>query len=137
MDTKVCSKCKQEKPLSEFHCYNRREETHYSQCKKCKAEYKRQNKDKLLVSQKERRANDAVLPTKQKAWNKVYYAFKTGKIEKPDNCSICNKLVGKDKIQAHHEDYSKPFEIIWCCQDCHVRLDKEGQEGGEPLCKNS
>ena len=128
MNTKICSKCKQEKSLSEFHRYNRRGETHYSQCKQCKAEYKRQHKDKLLVRQKERRANEAVLLIKQAAWNKVYYAFKTGKIDKPDNCSVCNKLVGKDRIQAHHEDYSKPFEVVWCCQACHVSLDKARQE---------
>ena len=123
MDTKICSKCKQEKPLSEFHRHNRRKETHYSQCKQCKAEYKQKNKDKLLVRQKERRANDKTLPTKQKAWNKIYYALRIGKIDKPDNCSICGKLVGKDKIQGHHDDYSNPFDIIWCCQDCHAKLD--------------
>lgn len=124
MDTKVCSKCKQEKPLSEFHRYNRRGESHYSQCKQCKAEYKRQNKDKLLIAQKERRSKDKTLSAKQKAWNKVAYALRVGKIDKPDNCSVCEKLVGKDKIQAHHNDYSKPFEITWCCQDCHTNLDK-------------
>ena len=124
MGVKTCSKCKLEKPLPEFHRHNRREETHYSQCKECKAEYKRQNKDSLLVAQKERRAKDSARPTKQSAWNKVYYALKTGKITKPDNCSLCDTLVGKDKLQAHHEDYSKPLDITWCCQNCHVDLDK-------------
>jgi hypothetical protein len=125
MQTKICSKCGRELPLSEFHRYNRRGETHYSQCKQCKAEYKHRNKDKLLIAQKKRRANDDSLPEKQRAWNKVHYALKTGKIHKPENCSVCGKLVGKDKIQAHHNNYNKPFDIIWCCQDCHVMLDKK------------
>lgn len=127
MMTKICSKCKQEKPLSDFHRHNRRGETHYSQCKQCKAEYKHRNKDKLLIRQKERRASDITLPIKQRSWNKIFYAVHVGKIEKPDNCSVCGKLIGKGKIQAHHQDYAKPFDVIWCCQDCHVNLDKTRQ----------
>ena len=127
MMTKVCSKCKQEKPLSEYHRYNRRNETHYSQCKQCKAEYKQANKDKLLEAQYKRRVGKQNNSPQRKAWNALYYAIKTGKVMKPDNCQVCGKLVGK-KIQAHHKDYSKPFEVTWCCQDCHVILDKNRQE---------
>ena len=123
MDTKVCSKCKQEKSLSEFHRYNRRGETHYSQCKQCKAEYKRQNKDKLLQSQYKRREGKQKGCPQIKAWNALNYAVRMGKVQKPDTCSICNKLVGQ-KIQAHHEDYEKSLDVQWVCQDCHVTLDK-------------
>ena len=126
--TKICSKCKCCLPLSEFHRYKRRSQTHYSQCKGCKAAYKRQNKNQLLCAQKKRRLNDTTLPTKQKAWNRVYYALKTGKIGKPESCSVCGVVVGKNKIQAHHDNYSKPFDIIWCCQDCHVKFDKLKRE---------
>lgn len=121
MITKVCSKCKIEKPITEYHRYKRRNETHYSQCRKCKAEYKHQNKDKLFIAQKKRRENDDTYAAKRKAWNKVYYALRTGKITKPDACSICG---GKsDNIQGHHNDYSKPLDVTWCCQDCHVGLE--------------
>ena len=126
MNTKVCSKCKRLLSLTEFHRHKRRSETHYSQCKQCKAEYKRKNRSKLLIAQKERRRKDKTLPAKQKAWNKVYYAVKTGKIDKPSHCSICGKQT--DRVQAHHEDYNKPFDIVWCCQDCHVVLDKARQK---------
>lgn len=39
-----------------------------------------------------------------------------GSILKPDACSICNKT---GYIHAHHEDYSKPLDVIWVCPKCH------------------
>ena len=58
----------------------------------------RKNKDKVLA-----RAS-------------VGKAIKNGQIIKPKNCSKCAKCV---KLHAHHEDYSKPLEVIWLCVPCH------------------
>lgn len=33
-------------------------------------------------------------------------------------CSVCDD----DKAQMHHEDYSKPLEVIWLCRLCHEKL---------------
>jgi hypothetical protein len=54
--------------------------------------------------------------------------LRTGKIVKPAQCSICKALVGVEHIQAHHEDYSRPLEVVWCCHDCHVQLDRRRRE---------
>ncbi len=124
MKTKQCTKCKQEKPLSEFHRQIRRDKYYYSSCKDCKAEYKRQNKSKLLETQYRRRSNNIEYDRKRKAWNALYYALKTGKIVKPDKCDICGEA---KKTQGHHRDYEKPFKVTWCCQDCHVLLDEFGK----------
>lgn len=43
---------------------------------------------------------------------------KRGKLVRPDHCAWCN---AKGKIEAHHEDYSKPLEVIWLCRPCHSR----------------
>jgi hypothetical protein len=43
-------------------------------------------------------------------------AIKKGKIIKPTHCSKCGKA---GKIEGHHEDYSKPLEVIWLCKACH------------------
>jgi len=54
---------------------------------------------------------------KIKAQNKVRNAIYRGKLIRPNICDIC-KNVGNP--HAHHEDYSKPFEIIWMCHKCHL-----------------
>ena len=48
--------------------------------------------------------------------NKVLRAIKKGFIVRPNICSKCNN---EDFILAHHEDYDKPFNIIWLCNSCH------------------
>ena len=39
-------------------------------------------------------------------------------------CRDCGAL----KVEAHHEDYSKPLEIIWLCKRCHARLHLKQKE---------
>lgn len=55
-------------------------------------------------------------PEKTLARSKVYYAIKTGKLIKPDNCQECGK---ESKLEGHHHDYSKPLDVKWLCNDCH------------------
>ncbi len=38
-----------------------------------------------------------------------------------DHCEIC----GKKARDRHHEDYSKPMEVIHVCPTCHRKLDRE------------
>lgn len=121
IETKICTKCKRELPLTQFHRYNRRGATHYPQCRDCKAQYKKENKDKLLISQYARRKNpSAEDKLKKKAWNALNNALKKGTKLKSEFCEVCG---ASDNIQAHHADYSKPIEVTWCCQMCHARLD--------------
>ena len=42
-------------------------------------------------------------------------AIKSGEITRPEKCVNCGGL----KPDAHHPDYSKPFEVIWLCKKCH------------------
>jgi hypothetical protein len=137
MDTKLCLRCKRELPISQFQKDRNQKDGFYSLCKDCKREYRQSNKDKLLVAQYERRVGNADLAPMRKAWNALYCALKKGKIIKPEYCSVCQKWVGTDKIQAHHRDYSQLFEITWCCQDCHVELDKARREAEYAVCSNT
>jgi hypothetical protein len=50
--TYICSKCKVEKPISEFSSCKDRKRGHRSHCKSCVLEYRRINKDKLDISRK-------------------------------------------------------------------------------------
>ena len=36
----------------------------------------------------------------------------------PEPCAIC----GSKRSEAHHEDYTKPFEIVWLCPSHHMKL---------------
>lgn len=56
-------------------------------------------------------------PEKQKARTRLRMAVYRGTIQKPKNCEICNKQC--ERIEGHHHDYSKPFEVVWLCQECH------------------
>ena len=49
-------------------------------------------------------------------------AVNVGKIARPEKCSKCGY---KCKAQAHHHDYSKPYDVIWLCCSCHRRLHNE------------
>lgn len=52
---------------------------------------------------------------KDKARNKVKNALRSGRlIKKP--CQVCQTT---KKVEAHHEDYDRPLEIIWLCRLHH------------------
>ncbi len=57
-------------------------------------------------------------PEKRKAHIAVFYAFKKG-ILRRDKC-----FCGLSKVEAHHEDYTKPLEIQWFCKKHHVQADR-------------
>ena len=42
----------------------------------------------------------------------------------PELCKVC----GKNKVDAHHDDYTKPLEVIWLCKKHHAELHKEKRE---------
>ncbi len=53
---------------------------------------------------------------KRNTQNQLRRAIKKGLIIRPTNCISCGKFC---KPEAHHEDYSKPFDVIWLCFICH------------------
>lgn len=52
MDTYICSKCKIEKPVSEFSAQKHRTLGHKSQCKLCCKTWRQENKDRLSIATK-------------------------------------------------------------------------------------
>lgn len=60
-------------------------------------------------------------PEKRKAHTAVSNAIARSKIVKPAKCSCCKQ---NKRLEAHHEDYDKPLDVIWLCKDCHTEKHK-------------
>ena len=56
----------------------------------------------------------------------VTTALRSGKIVKPEKCSKCEKVTSK--LEAHHEDYDKPLDVMWMCRTCHVKHEKQKED---------
>jgi len=50
------------------------------------------------------------------------YAIKRGRLVR----GVCVEC-GMAKVHAHHEDYSKPLEVVWLCSQHHRRRHMDEQ----------
>ncbi len=63
----------------------------------------------------------------KRAWNKknarartmVFKAVKSGRLKR-EPCEEC----GDENVQAHHDNYDKPLNVIWLCSKHHVLRDR-------------
>lgn len=65
-------------------------------------------------------------PEEYKARQLVRQAIKKGSIERPTYCEVCSTQC---RPEAHHEDHSQPYLILWVCQECHKFHDKHKLKG--------
>lgn len=150
--SKTCFKCGIEKPLTEFYPHKRMADGHVNKCKECnkvdirenysknKEYYQEYDKKRAMAPhrvaarkayQNTEDGKDAVrrahrnsrkkFPEKFSARRKLKYNIDTGKIIKPSTCSICGC---GGRIHGHHEDYSKPLDVVWLCVKCHSDVHK-------------
>ena len=49
-------------------------------------------------------------------------SVRDGKVFKPENCSLCG--CKPSRLHGHHEDYTKPLDVVWCCSKCHEEIHK-------------
>lgn len=61
-------------------------------------------------------------PQKSSSHSLVCWAVKSGVLKRPEDCMECGK---KCKPHAHHEDYSKPLDVIWICKICHGKKHRK------------
>lgn len=59
-------------------------------------------------------------PEKRRAHKIVEGAILSGRIRK-EPCAICGEL----RSQAHHDDYSKPLDVMWLCPKHHSARHRE------------
>jgi len=141
---KVCSKCKKDKCLSDYYketrsrlgvqpsckdCCKKRDKERYPkerdrQLETSRKRY-RENRKAILKSHKEYRKSGSYKkslkkwidknPEKQKAHRIYSNEVKKGNIIK-GSCEVC----GKKKVDAHHDDYSKPLDVRYLCRLHHM-----------------
>lgn len=80
----------------------------------------REKKPSPLAKKKATRAFRAKHPEKEKAHAVVTRALRSGTlIRKP--CVEC----GSATSEAHHDDYSKPLDVMWLCPKHHAARHRE------------
>jgi hypothetical protein len=137
-DAKTCSKCRETKPLDAFYRDRTKADGVGAYCKPC-----RQARNKAWFD-----AHPGYAATKYAAWKAATpdYAERSreyasrqrvrdrGKVRARQ---ILQKAVDSGRIlrqpcehcgatptEGHHEDHSKPLEVIWLCRPCHIALHK-------------
>lgn len=68
---------------------------------------------------------------KERCHDIVEKAILYGKLIRPIKCECCGceniMADGRSGIQAHHNDYDKPLDVIWLCQRCHHNWHKNNK----------
>ena len=134
---KVCRFCKQ--PIEKCPNLNR----HRQRAIECQRKYYSANKDRVCeasrasskkyrdthrveISERRKVHSLKLDPLKLRARELLSYAVRSGKLVRPKKCQKCLK---KHYVQAHHEDYSKPLDVIWLCISCHGKVHRKIREG--------
>jgi hypothetical protein len=137
---KCCFKCGETKPRAEFYRHPEMGDGLLGKCKSCAKKDVMEHRAKNLPtvkaydrwrrrgrprtracqggaarSKREFRANN---PEKYRAHTLVNNAVRDGRLVRATQCETCGR---PDRLHAHHEDYSRPFDVKWLCPPCHGR----------------
>lgn len=140
MESKVCFKCGESKPLDSFYkhpamgdgllgkckeCTKKDARTHYAATRRVRSAYEQkrfQDPKRRAYVYEQGRKHRCKHPERYKARYIVSNAIRDGRLARQP-CEVC----GAKRSQAHHADYSKPLEVRWLCFQCH-REKEHGQE---------
>lgn len=160
MDTKMkpCKDCGKTLPLSEFYAHPRMADGHLNKCKECAKKHVRDNRKEKIEYYRDydkkramipKRINMRALyqstdagraamdrsrgkyiknnPIKRVAHNAVNNAVRDGILKKLP-CQVCGST---KRIHGHHDDYSRPLDVVWLCpkhhREEHVRKSLEAE----------
>lgn len=121
-----CRHCKKEFKFDDLivDCVNTQKNKiyRYYSCTPCNTEKCRKYRKTEIGRKKQ---NEAVKRSvkkhfhKQQARIKLNQAIKKGIIKRGD-CIVC----GQPNAHGHHEDYSKPLDVMWFCRTHHIKYEK-------------
>ena len=137
---KHCKKCGELKPMDLFYKHPNTLDGRGSGCIECAKQMvianRRANADyyrafdrargkttahRAAYAEKSKRMR-AEIPGFDKAHNDIYRAVRSGKVIRPGKCERCPAT---NRIQAHHDDHTKSFDIMWLCPICHAARHSE------------
>ena len=131
---KICFKCNQEKPLSEFYRHPRMADGHLNKCKDCTkhdvARHREDNIDAIREydRQRGRTAERIALntartaryrkdhPDRYAAHRQAGRAAAIGRIAKATTCEVCGN---GGRLEKHHPNYDEPLLVVFLCPACH------------------
>lgn len=116
LTNKRCSGCKLTLPIANFYANKSTRDGFGGECKTChdaraKTDSGKETRKRVARTQR------AKHPEKERARTALRHAVRDGKITK-EPCRYCGDL----RSQGHHEDYSKPLDVIWVCDPCHKTI---------------
>lgn len=149
---KVCKICFQEKNEFDFSsneltkdgfqhickiCYNQKyNKPRLENIKKTKEKYRLDRKRKYiyelkkeyfgriklsLVDKLTEKEKEKLYKLKRRAWDSIMTELRAERLKKLNHCIICES---KNDIHKHHEDYEKPYDILWLCAKCHGKIHR-------------
>ena len=136
--SKKCFKCNAVKLLDDFYKHPKMPDGHVNKCKECNKNdvtaNRNKNIEKIRAYDRERGKNPKRIKAvteitrawreedkrRSRAHSAVSRSLRSGELVRQPCCRC-----GEEKSVAHHEDYDKPFEVMWLCQPCHKQRHKE------------
>lgn len=110
-----CGECKKCKRRAYMRAYYRRPGV-TERWKASVAKSRERRLENIKAYDRERRKH--VDPAKDRARKLLAQKIRFGRMERQP-CEICG-----GSAQAHHEDYSKPYEVRWLCRVHHMELHR-------------
>lgn len=151
-ELKTCIRCMEQKPRNEYYAHSKMKDGLLGACKSCVKQSVRENRKRRIdyytayesaryLRDPRRRKNSArsfdrwrrtergkaVIKARRaaqsgrfKARSAVANAVRDGRLLR-EPCEVC----GKEKVDAHHDDYSKPLQVRWLCRAHHAAHHRE------------
>jgi len=153
MQSKVCFRCNQAKPIDSFYAHPGMADGRLGKCKECtkadtranrelrkdyyqKYDRERANIPKRVAARKAHEKTDAYAKSHKRSTAKWLVSNRTRRkaqiavgnairsgLLARQPCHIC----GRD-AEAHHPDYSRALDVVWLCSAHHARLHAEHRE---------
>jgi hypothetical protein len=118
---------------------------HIQICGQCAEPFLTDDKRRTLCSEKCQKLRRLKQDAKNQAAHRTAHAVRVlcrqtlknavllGKVRRPERCEACGSVVTDGVVEAHHEDYTRPFFVEWLCKSCHEGVPDTGASWPEAV----